>query len=59
MISRARDFTVFAMISNKRKKIQEELRKEMGDKEYVIDTYGKKRKNIKQQKGACGGGGTG
>ena len=33
-------FTVFAMILNRRKKNQEEVRNEMTDKEYVIDTYG-------------------
>ena len=34
------EFYGFAMISNKRKKIQEELRREVESKEYVIDTYG-------------------
>ena len=35
-----KSFTGSAAISNKRKKTQEELRKEIESKEYVISTYG-------------------
>ena len=35
---------------NKRQKIQEELRKEMGEKEYVIDTYGEETEEYKETK---------
>ena len=45
-----KSFTDFVMISNKRKKIQEELRKEMEDKEYVIGTYGEETEEYKEAK---------
>ena len=38
------------MIPNKREKIQEELRKEMEDREYVIDTYGEETEEYKEAK---------
>ena len=37
------------MILNK-KKIQEELRREIGNKEYVIDTYGEENEEYKEEK---------
>ena len=37
---------------NKRKAIQKELRREIGSKEYVIETYGVKQKNIKKKNGS-------
>ena len=42
------NFTVFATILNKRKKIQEELRREIESKEYVIDTYGEETEEYKE-----------
>ena len=45
-----KDFTVSAMILNK-KKIQEELRREIGNKEYVIDTYGEETEEYEEENG--------
>ena len=54
MISKTNNFTDFAMISNKSKKIQEELRKELEDREYVIDTYGEATEEYKAAKWTWG-----
>ena len=44
-------FTVFAMILNRRrKKTQEALTNEMGDKEYAIGTYGEETEEYKEAK---------
>ena len=44
------EFYGFAMILNKRKKMQEELRREIKSKEYVIDTYGEETEEYKEPK---------
>ena len=38
------------MISNKRKKTKEDLRKEMGDKEYILDAYWGETEEYKEAK---------
>ena len=43
-------FTGSASISHKRKKIQEELRKEIESKEYVIATYGEDKEAYLEEK---------
>ena len=48
-------FTGSAVISNKREKIQDELRKEMESKEYVIAAYGEEREEYLEAKLGLGG----
>ena len=50
MILKMGNFTVFAMILNKRRRIQEELRREIESKEYIIDTYGEETEEYKEAK---------
>ena len=48
------EFYGFAMISNERKKIQEEVRREIESKSYVIDTYGEETEQFKEAKKESG-----